>query len=137
MNKNLSREAECCINCLEKRRIKSSNHNVEKQYFHTQSNEFTLPIEFISSTNERYIVVQYVAAVVNDFLVGDLMVHSDIVERNNYCDSFIMLANRRQTKYRKYKFLNRSKRTFRIWFTDLYNNPIEPSAFLLSCLLIY
>ena len=109
---------------------------VTKRYFHTQDKEFTLPIEFVSSKNKKYIVVQYVGAIVKDTLVGDLMVHSDIVQQDGYCDCFIMLANRRQTKYRKYEFLGHN-RNHKIWFTDLYGNSIEPSAFVMSCLLIY
>ncbi|KAK8860467.1 hypothetical protein M9Y10_012132 [Tritrichomonas musculus] len=108
-----------------------------KRYFHTQNTEFRLPLEFVSSKNKKYIVVQYVGAIVKDFIVGDLMVHSDLVQIDNYCDSFIMLANKRQTKYRKYEFFSTSKRDYKIWFTDLYGNKIEPSAFVLSCLLIY
>ncbi|KAK8864096.1 hypothetical protein M9Y10_004705 [Tritrichomonas musculus] len=110
---------------------------ITKRYFHTQNTEFRLPLEFVSSKNKKYIVVQYVGAIVKDFIVGDLMVHSDLVQIDNYCDSFIMLANKRQTKYRKYEFFSTSKRDYKIWFTDLYGNKIEPSAFVLSCLLIY
>ena len=108
-----------------------------KRYFHTQNIEFTLPEDFVFSRNKKYIVVQYVGAIVNKVIVGDLMVHSDIIERDADCDSFIMLANRRQTKYRKYEILNRTKRNFKIWFTDLFGNVIVPEAFILSCLLIY
>ena len=110
---------------------------ITKRYFHTQSTEFTLPLEFVSSRNKKYIVIQYVGAIVKDFLVGDLMVHSDMVQLDAYCDSFIMLANKRQTKYRKYEFFSSNKRDYKIWFTDLYGNSIIPSAFIMSCLLIY
>lgn len=110
---------------------------ITKRYFHTQDKEFVLPSEFVTSKNKKYIVVQYVGAIVKDTLVGDLMVHSDIVQIDAYCDSFIMLANRRQTKYRKYEFFSSNKRDFKIWFTDLYGNSIEPSAFVMSCLLIF
>ena len=110
---------------------------ITKRYFHTQDKNFKLPSEFVGSRNKKYIVVQYVAAVVKDTIVGDLMVHSDIVQQDGYCDCFIMLANRRQTKYRKYEFLGTAQRDYRIWFTDLYGNSIEPEAFVMSCLLIY
>lgn len=109
---------------------------VTKRYFHTQDKEFKLPLEFVSSKNKKFIVVQYIAAVVKDFIVGDLMVHSSIVQQDCYCDSFIMMANKRQTKYRKYQYLGQ-ERNHKIWFTDLYGNVIEPEAFILSCLLIY
>ena len=107
-----------------------------KTYFHTQDKEFELPLEFITSKNDKYIVVQYVSAVYKDFLVGDLCFHSDIVQRNSYCDSFVMMANKQQTKYRKYKFIG-NQRKYRAWFTDLLGNPIEPEAFMISFLLIY
>ena len=120
-----------------KKDVHSMKQPITKRYFHTQSKEFTLPLEFVSSRNKKYIVVQYVGATFKDTIVGDLMVHSDIVQLDAYCDSFIMLANRRQTKYRKYEFFSSNKRDFKIWFTDLYGNLIEPDAFVLSCLLIY
>ena len=107
-----------------------------KTYFHTQDKEFELPLEFITSKNDKYIVVQYVSAVYKDFLVGDLCFHSDIVQRNAYCDSFVMMANKQQTKYRKYKFIG-NQRKHRAWFTDLLGNSIEPEAFMISFLLIY
>lgn len=96
-----------------------------KRYYHTQDTNFTLPLEFVSSRNKKYIVVQYVAVVVRDFLVGDLMVHSDIVQQDGYCNCFIMLANKRQTKYRKYEFLGQN-RNHKIWLTDLYGKEVIP-----------
>ncbi len=107
-----------------------------KRYFHTQDKEFTLPNDFMTSPNKRYIVVQHCAAIVEDVLVGDLMVHCNFIEYDDYCDSFIMLANKIQTKYRKYEFTS-YKNKYKIWFTDLKGNIIEPEAFVLSCLLIY
>ena len=118
------------------RRVSITKVSITKRYYHTQDREFTLPIEFVSSKNKRYIVVQYVGAVFKDTIVGDLMVHSDIVQQDGYCDCFIMLANRRQTKYRKYEFLGH-QRNYKIWFTDLYGKEVVPDAFVMSCLLIY
>lgn len=107
-----------------------------KRYFHTQSKEFELPLEFVMSKNPKYIVVQYISAVYKDFLVGDLCFHSDIVQQDGWCDCFIMMANKIQTKYRKYKFLGNQRR-YKCWFKDLKGNAIEPEAFMLSMLLIY
>lgn len=109
---------------------------VTKTYFHTQNKVFDLPFDFMASKNDRFIVVQYVAATYKGFVVGDVMFHSDIVQRDPYCDHFIMLANRRQTRYRKYRFTG-NQRTFRCWFTDLKGNEVEPDAFVMSCLLVY
>ncbi len=109
---------------------------VVKRYFHTQEQTFTLPNDFVYSTNKKWIVVQYCGVVVENAVVGDIMIHSDIVELDPYCDHFIMLANRRQTKYRKYQF-NNYKREYKLWFTDMMGNEIKPQAFVFSCLLIY
>lgn len=114
-----------------------AKQNTTKRYYHTQSKDFILPDDFVYSRNKKYIVVQYCGAVVNQHIVGDLMVHSDIVEFMPFCDHFIMLANRRQTKYRKYECLNNTKKEYRLWFTDMKGNVIEPESFIFSCLLIY
>ena len=88
-------------------------------FTHTQEQTFTLPNDFVYSTNKKWIVVQYCGVVVENAVVGDIMIHSDIVELDPYCDHFIMLANRRQTKYRKYQF-NNYKREYKLWFTINY-----------------
>ena len=108
-----------------------------KTYYHFNTKQFELPFDFMASKNEKYIVVQYVACVYKGYLTGDIMFHSDIVQRDGYLDDFIMLANRKQTKYRKYQFMNTSKRTYRCWFTDIAGKEIEPEAFVVSMLLIY
>ena len=110
--------------------------NITKTYFHVNQKVFDLPFDFMASKNEKFIVVQYVAVTYKNFVVGDVCLHSDIVQRDNYCDGFIMLANKRQTKFRKYKFTGNQRR-FRLWFTDLSGNEVEPDAFILSMLLIY
>ena len=107
-----------------------------KTYFHFNTKDFDLPFDFMASKNERFIVVQYVACTYKDYVVGDIMFHSDIVQRDGYLDQFIMLANRRQTKYRKFAFTG-NQRHFKVWFTSLKGEPIEPEAFVVSCLLIY
>ena len=89
-----------------------STQQQTKTYFHTQDKEFDLPLEFVTSKNDKYIVVQYVSAVYKDFLVGDLCFHSDIVQRNAYCDSFVMMANKQQTKYRKYTHTHSATTSF-------------------------
>ena len=114
----------------------NATSKVTKTYFHFNTKEFDLPYDFMASKNERYIVVQYVAATYKNYLTGDIMFHSDIVQRDGYLDDFIMLANKRQTKYRKYRFTG-NQRHFKVWFTSLNGNEIEPEAFVVSCLLIY
>ena len=112
------------------------NRSTTKTYFHVNTKEFDLPYDFISSKNDKYIVVQYVSATYKDYLCGDVCLHSNLVQRDDYLNGFIMLANKRQTKYRKYKYIG-TNRKIRVWFTDLSGNEIEPEAFILSMLLIY
>ena len=110
---------------------------ITKTYFHFNTTEFELPYEFIASKNKKYIVVQYVACTYKEYVVGDVMFHSDIVQRDEYLNGFIMMANKRQTRYRKYEFPTTTKRNYKVWFTDLKGNVIEPDAFVVSCLLIF
>lgn len=114
-----------------------SKSPITKRYFHTQDTEFTLPPEFISSRNKRYFIFRYCAAEVYGVLIGNYRLHCDIVEKDPYCDHFVMLTNHTQTDYAKYEFTNPYKKTFKIWFTDLHNNVVKPDIFQLSCLLIY
>ena len=109
---------------------------VTKTYFHVNQNEFDLPLDFVSSKNDKYIVVQYCACTYKQYLIGDVCLHSNLVQRDDYLDSFIMLANKRQTRYRKYKYIG-SQRKLRVWFSDIAGNEIVPDAFILSMLLIY
>lgn len=65
---------------------------------------------------------KYIGVIVNKSIVGNMMVHSDIVEFGSDYDHFIMHANRRQTKDHKYEYLNNTKKNYGVYFTDLYNN---------------
>ena len=50
---------------------------IVKRYFHTQEQTFTLPLDFVYSTNKKWIVVQYCGVVVENAVVGDIMIHSE------------------------------------------------------------
>jgi hypothetical protein len=119
--------------------------SVQKSYFPISSyglaaqNEYEikLPEYFTSSIRlEKYIVVRNCKALFNKELVGDLKVHSTIVQKNPYDDYFVCFANELMVKSKKY-FWNSGSKYIRIWFTDMKNQPITVNDFLLDLLLVY
>ena len=95
--------------------------NIRKTYFVTDQLENKFPIEFVNSTNKRYIEVfpPYISntKVAKDFPKG-VYIHTDFIERDFYMDHAICLCNSNRTKYKKYE-IRGNKDTFKIWFTDL------------------
>ena len=103
-----------------------SRNQITKTYFVTKDFENRFPPDFIASQNEKYIVVQQVKVLYKNMLIGDVELHSDFIQRDAYCDHFVMFANEQpQSKYRKYKFIGKTS-TFRVWFTDIEGNMIAP-----------
>lgn len=121
---------------------------VSKRYLVTKSLETNFPLDFITSKNKRWIVVQQCKALVekdieingeikkNAYLIGDIEMHASFIERDNDCDSFCLYTNEIRTKYKKYEITSR-KRSFKIWFTDMAGNPVDVSNFTLELLLIF
>ena len=93
---------------------------IRKTYFVTDQLENKFPIEFVNSTNKRYIEVfpPYISntKVAKDFPKG-VYIHTDFIERDFYMDHAICLCNSNRTKYKKYE-IRGTKDTFRIWFTS-------------------
>jgi hypothetical protein len=58
----------------------------------------------------------------NQYLVGDIQVHADFIERNHDLDYFACFTNTQLTKYKKWEVLS-PRQTFKIWFTDMEGNP--------------
>jgi hypothetical protein len=115
----------------------------QKTYFPIASTEFAntvdipLPPYFCNSKSEqKYIVVRNCKAIVQDALVNDVKLHSDIVRECPYDDHFICFTNELMVKPKKYKW-NNTSRTIRIWFTDMKNAPITVTEYLIDILLIY
>lgn len=107
-----------------------------KTYLITNQYLTDFPPDFRCSKNERYIIVQQCKCIYKDFLVGDVELHADFIERQAYCDHMCIYCNEIRTKYKKYRYTGDS-RNFRIWFTLMDGTVVEPQHFKLELLLIY
>jgi len=116
---------------------KAINIPITKTYFWTNKLENEFPPEFIASKNKKYIVVYQCKAVLKDVLVGDVIMHADFITRDGYMDRACCFVNEDPNRdTAKYEYvINRQK--FKLWFTDLKNNPVEIDTFALRLLLIY
>ena len=109
---------------------------ITKTYFYTSQKENRFPPEFIQSKNPR--IIKVISCKLNylGFLVGDVKVHASFIERDHFDDYFCTMANSTNNYVKKYDYKS-LRQDFKIWFTDLKNNIIEPDSFLLEMLLIY
>ena len=119
-----------------------SEKHLVKTYFITNTLESTFPVEFTSARGKKYIVVRYCAASIGDdgYMPYDLCLHADFICRDDYLDHFVDIVNVTDngSKPSKYEYPENGKKTFRVWFTDINNNPINlPIDFVLKLLLIY
>ena len=114
-----------------------NSSKITKTYFWTNKLENEFPPEFIASKNKKYIVVYQCKAVMKDALVGDVIMHADFITRDQYMDCACCFVNEDPNRdTAKYEYIiNRQK--FKLWFTDLKNNPVDVDAFALRLLLIY
>lgn len=108
-----------------------------KTYFWTNTKQNTLPAEFVGSKNRKWIVVEECKATLNDTLIGDVIMHADFIQRDHYLNYSCCFVNEEANRdTAKYEIINYQP-TFKVWFTDLEQNPVEPQAFTLRLLLIY
>ena len=108
-----------------------------KTYFWTNKKENTLPAEFVAARNKKWIVVEECKATVKDTLIGDVIMHADFIQRDAFLDHSCCFVNEEaHSATAKYEIINYQP-SFRIWFTDLKQKPVEPEAFTLRLLLIY
>ena len=112
---------------------------IVKTYFATSQSENEFPPEFVNARGQKYIVVRLCWATVDNYLVGDLMLHADWIKRDAYLDHFVNIVNviNSADKPDKYEYPECGPKNFRLWFTDLKNNVVTPDAFVLKLLLIY
>ena len=101
---------------------------------------FRFPEAFINSKNKRWVEIHHCKVLYNDAAVGDLVLHSDIVQRDAYLDHTIMNVNETRTKYKKYEY-TQQKQYFTIWFTSFAFPDKEVDekklTFLCEMMLIY
>ena len=119
-----------------------SEKQIVKTYFITNTLESTFPPEFIAARGKKYIVVRYCVATIGDdaYMPYDLCLHADFICRDDYLDHFVDLVNviDNGSKPSKYEYPENAPKKFKVWFTDINNNPINlPIDFVLKLLLIY
>ena len=119
-----------------------SEKQIVKTYFITNTLESTFPPEFIAARGKKYIVVRYCVATIGDdgYQPYDLCLHADFICRDDYLDHFVDLVNviDNGSKPSKYEYPENAPKKFKVWFTDINNNPINlPVDFVLKLLLIY
>jgi hypothetical protein len=126
------------VSLLDKNNSGSQQMVQTKTYFVTDQLVNKFPIEFTSSKNRKYIVVQHCRCIYNEYLTGDIQVHADFIQRNHYLDYFACFTNTIMTKYKKFEFIG-SQPGFTIWFTNMSGEDMTDrvSNFVLELLLIY
>jgi hypothetical protein len=107
----------------------------------TNTVETNFPVDFLMSYAAKYIVVQHCRVIFKneegeDYLVSDIMVHCDFIERDHYLDYFACFSNTLMTKYKKFQVIN-PRKSFKVWFTTMDGKAIEPQSFVLELLLIF
>jgi hypothetical protein len=125
------------------RKATISYHNnqsdqVTKTYLSTNTLETEFPSDFLSSTNDKFITVMNCRCIYIDYLVADVQLHVDFIERSQYMDSFCIFTNTIMTKYKKYQVLH-PRRKFKIWFTDMAGHDITNliQSFVLELMLTF
>ena len=108
-----------------------------KTYFWTNQVKNNLPPEFTSSKNKKWIVVEECKAVINNTLVGDVIMDASFVQRDKYMDSAVCFVNEEPNRETaKYEITNYLP-YFTIWFTDLELKNVAVEIFTLRLLLIF
>ena len=114
-----------------------SINGITKTYYWTDKAKNEFPPDFIASKNKRYIIVEQVKALYNNTLIGDIIMHTDFIERDHYLNYACCFVNEQPNKdTAKYEYKGYRK-DFNIWFTDMMQQIIKPETFTLRLLLIY
>lgn len=119
-----------------------SEKRIIKTYFITNTYETNFPPEFINATGRKWIVVKYCVVTIGDeaYLPYDLALHADFIERDAYLDHFVDVINiiDNGSKPSKYEISENAKKSFKVWFSTIDNEPVNlPIDFVLKLLLIY
>ena len=79
---------------------------------------FRFPEAFVNSKNPRWVEIHHCKCAFNGIAAADIILHSDIIQRDPYLDCAVMNVNETRTKYKKYQY-TQQKQYFTIWFTLL------------------
>ena len=108
-----------------------------KTYLWTCDYNTPFPPEFLTSKNQKFVVVEQCKATYKNHLAGDVIMHASFIQRDPYMDHACCFVNeepnRDTAKYEIYSF----QPGFRVWFTDIAGNQVLVDNFALRLLLIY
>jgi hypothetical protein len=94
---------------------------VVKRYYITNQLKNDFP-QWFSGSSQRWIVAlkcKFVDAITGDETgLNDIMMHSTIVQDENYLDSFVFFCNNSCTDQKKFEQFS-PQHYFNIWFTDM------------------
>ena len=101
---------------------------------------FRFPEEFVNSKHPRWIEIHHCKCFWNDAETSDLILHTNIIQRDAYLDHAVMNVNETRTKYKKYEYTQQNTH-FNIWFTSFAhpNTAIVDTdlTFMIEMMLIY
>jgi hypothetical protein len=96
-------------------------NNFFKRYYITNQLKNDFP-QWFSGESQRWIIAlkcKFVNATTGDEEgLNDIMMHSTIVQDENYLDSFVFFCNNSNEDQKKFEQFS-SQRSFKIWFTDM------------------
>lgn len=92
---------------------------ITKTYLWSDKLEIELPPEFSNSKNKKYLVVEEVKVNIDRRFPGDVVMHADFVERDQYLDSAVCFCNGTSVKHLAKYEIKRPLRKFKIWFKNI------------------
>jgi hypothetical protein len=116
----------------------STNERITKTYMVINELKTRFPIDFLSSHNRRFVIVQNCRCLYKGLMVGDIELHADFIERDRYLNSFCCFTNTILTKYKKWEVVN-PRQFLNLWFTDMKGADITASvdSFVLELMLVF
>ena len=100
--------------------------NITKTYLVTDTLITKLPVDFVFSTNKRYIEIQNckVVDLVHNNAPNNVCMHINLLHDRQYLDNNVGLVNFIKTKYKRYEVKGNEEELI-IWFTQQRDPPVR------------
>ena len=107
-------------------------------YFYATEEYTKFPDKFVFSNSPKKICVLNCRLIYGDNydMVGDVLLHSDLVQRDDELDGFICFANTIMPIPKNYEITG-NKSIYRFWFNDMEGNTVIPKKFMVEMMLEY
>ena len=107
-------------------------------YFYATEEYTRFPDKFVFSCYSKAVMVLNCRLIYGDNydMVGDVLLHSDLVQRDDELDGFICFSNTIMPIPKVYEITG-NQNIYHFWFTDMDGNIIVPRRFLIEMLLEY